>query len=481
MDVSSMATPGADPFLQGGMRGLLAAMEAAGHPCVRVDTALQPHLQIAQHYLAHHARVPACNRSGEEPCVLYQGDGSPMPVLMGLYGSRARNGWLLHGDAAAAAPRLARRLSARLPPVQIQDAPCHQRFRPEGLAALPVLQTTPSDAGPYLTSGLVCALDPDTGQPNVSIHRLRVLDAQRLTIWMLPGRDLDRITQRSLALGKPLPISINIGVPPAVYLTSALSAPFIGAGDSELALAGAVQGWPVALAACKTNGSVCLAASEIVIEAQITAETADEFSDPVLRWAMPEFLGYMGQGRPSLPVVQLTGLWHREGAIYQAFLGPGKEQSELLALPTEAGMIAALQAAFADELEVLDAHYPAAGGGQLLLVLQVRRRHHRPGLPQRLLGAVLERHRLCKAVWLVDDDVDIHSPEDLLWACATRLQPSADLHLRTGEPGFPLDPSQAPGYLAADRALTDKYLLDCTVPPDSSQRFARWTTFVSTP
>jgi gallate decarboxylase subunit C len=481
MPAAPIATPLTDPFLHGGLRGLLAALEAAGQPCLRVDAALQPRLQIAQHYLGHHARSPACSRSGDEPCVLYQGDGSPMPVLMGLYGSRARNGWLLHGSPDAAAQRLSRQLGARLPPVRVEHAPCHQLHRPEGLAALPVLSTTASDAGPYLTSGLVCALDPDTGQPNVSIHRMRVLDAQRLTIWMLPGRDLDRISQRSLAQGRPLSISINIGVPPAVYLTSALSAPFIAAGDSELALAGAVQGWPVALAACKTNDGLCLAASEIVIEAQITAETADEFAEPEQRWAMPEFLGYMGQGRAALPVVRLTGLWHRQGAIYQAFLGPGKEQSELLALPTEAGMIAQLQAAFAGELQVLDAHYPAAGGGQLLLVLQVRKLQPQPGLQQRLLAAVLERHRLCKAVWLVDGDVDIHSPEDLFWACTTRFQPSLDLHLRKGEAGFPLDPSQAPGYLAAEQPLTDKYLLDCTVPPTTGQRFARWTTFAQTP
>lgn len=472
-----------DTQFQSGLRGLLAELAQAGHPALPIGAPLRPHLEIAGHYLAHFATSPACSRSGDEPCVLYEGEGSPMPVLLGLYGSRRRNGWLLHGGGSGGdtAMRLAQMLEARLPPVLVHAAPCHQVRREEGLLALPVLTTTPVDAGPYLTSGLVCALDPDTGRPNVSIHRMRVLDSHRLTIWMLPGRDLDRMHQRALAGGRPLPVSINIGVPPAVYLTSSLSAPFIGAGDSELAWAGAVQGHPVAMARCRSNSAWCIAASEIVIEGEISGETADEFADPVQRWAMPEFLGYMGQGRASLPVVTVSGVWHRRDPIYQAFLGPGKEQSELLALPTEAGLIAQLNAAHGSELQVLDAHHLAAGGGQLLLALRVRKLREEPGTMQRLLNAVISRHRLSKAVWVVDEDVDIHSPEDLMWAFATRFQPGRDLHLRHGEPGFPLDPSQQPGYLDDQRPVTDKFLMDLTAPLADGARFARWTTWMPRP
>ena len=51
----------------------------------------------------------------------------------------------------------------------------------------------------------------------------------------------------------------------------------------------------------KTNGGACLAASEIVVEAQITAETADEFFDPVPRWAM------LLSGLPSVPATNASG------------------------------------------------------------------------------------------------------------------------------------------------------------------------------
>jgi gallate decarboxylase subunit C len=457
-----------------GLRGLLADLSARGHTVVTHRSDLSPKFEIAAHYGDNFATSPASARTGDEPCVLYESNRSPMPVLLGLYGARRRNAALLFGCPRGTASRLAAQITTRIPPVLVARGSCHQTACGDGLAALPVLTTTPSDAGPYLTSGLVCATDPDTGQPNVSIHRMRVLDAQRLTIWMLPGRDLDHLYRKATAAGRPLEISINIGVSPAVYLTSSLSSPFIDRGTSELALAGAVQGKAVELARCKTNAALCIASSEVVIEGEITAAAADEFSDPVQRWAMPEFLGYMGHGRPGLPVIAVTGVWHRENAVYQTFLGPGKEQSELLAVPTEAGMLWQVNRCHAQELQVLDAHYLAPGGGQLVLALQVRKYEERPDTMRRLLDTVVANHKLAKAVWVVDEDVDIHSPEDLIWACATRFQPTRDLCVRSGQPGFPLDPSQALGYLDSQEPITDKYLLDLTAPMAQRTRFARW-------
>jgi 4-hydroxy-3-polyprenylbenzoate decarboxylase len=308
---------------------------------------------------------------------------------------------------------------------------------------------------------------------SVSIHRMRVLDDRRMTIWMLPGRDLERLYLAAIERGSPLPLSINIGVPPIVYFTSSLSTPFIDPGAGELEVAGAAQGSPIEIARCATNAAFCLAQSEIVIEGELLPELAAEHSDPVNRLGMPEFLGYMGKAQPALPTISISAVFHRRNALYQTFLGPGKEQSELLALPTEAGMTALLAQEFADDFELLDAHYLAAGGGQLVLVLKIQKHRDEPGVMVRLRDAVTSRHRLTKAIWVVDEDVDIHSPEDLLWASTTRFQPQRDLYLQSGQPGFPLDPSQAPGYLDAEVAITDRYLMDFTAPVALRARFAR--------
>lgn len=220
---------------------------------VEIDAGLDPHLEIAAHYRAHFAVSPGSPRSGDEPAVLYAGRSARMSVVMGCFGSRTRNEWLLGAQPGDGAKHLALKLGSRIAPRWCDSPPCREQRAREGLDALPVLTTTVDDAGPYLTAGIVCAGDPDRGFASVSIHRMRVLDATRLTIWILPGRDLDHLYEKALDQHRPLPVSINIGAPPAVYLTSCLSAPFVEPGKGELEAAGALLGAPVDIARCATN------------------------------------------------------------------------------------------------------------------------------------------------------------------------------------------------------------------------------------
>ena len=392
---------------------------------------------------------------------------------MGLFGSRQRNDRLLGAKPGQAAPWLAHCLASPVPPIWTAEAACHAEHATEGLKALPILTTTAEDAGPYLTSGVVCAGDPDTGFVNVSIHRMRALDDRHLTIWILPGRDLEVLYRQAVSEGRSLPVSINIGVPPALYVTSSLSKPFVRPGTGELETAGALLQAPIEIARCTTCDTFCIAQSEIVIEGYILGEVADEFSDPETRLGMPEFLGYMGKAQSALPLIAVTGVFHRPDAIYQTFLGPGKEQSEMLALPTEAGMILHLNEALASDMEILDVHYLAPGGGQLMAALRVRKLRESQDLMARTRDAVTARHALTKAIIVVDEDVDIRSPEDLLWALSTRFQPSRDLYVQGRMPGFSLDPSQSIGYLDPHASLTDRYLLDLTAPLTLRPNFRR--------
>lgn len=456
-----------------GLRAVLARLEAAGEPVIYVDLPLDPRHEIARHYLDTFATSPATSRPGPEPCVLYTRAGRGLPVLMGLFGDRRRNRALLGGGTGSTAAFLGGHLDARLAPVRVNAAAAHAHRLEDGLYGLPVLTLTPLDAGPYITSGLVMARDPLTGRPNVSIHRMRVIDRERLTIWMLPGRDLDRIHRAALAAGTPLEVSINIGIDPVVALTSSVTAPFLAAGESELDWAGAIAGAPVAIAACRTHGGLCLAGSEIVIEGRIGAATAPEAEPGGAGFSLPEFLGYMGRAQPSLPVVEVSGVFHRPDALYQTLLGPGKEQSELLAIPIEAGLFRTVGAAFADDFALLEVRLMAAAGGLLCAVARIDKRRERPGMAREVLARVRADHPFTKLVLLVDADVDPWSDEDLFWALTTRFQPSRDLHVSGGARGFPLDPSQAAGYLGGEGPLTDLGVLDLTVPLDQRPRFTR--------
>lgn len=455
------------------MRDALFNLRKNGEKVIEIESALDPHLGIAEHYRRRFATSPAVQRSGEEPIVIYKPAGFNFPVLMGMFGSRRRNEYLLGAQPEQGVHHLAKCFSSPIQPIWISNAPCHEHRAEKNLNALPILTTTSKDAGPYLTSGVVCAGSPEMGFYNVSIHRMRLVDSRHLTIWMLPGRDLETLYHQAVSEGRPLPVSINIGVPPALYITSSLSKPFVKPGSGELEAAGAILQQPLAITRCITSETFCIAESEIVIEGFIRGEMAEEFSDPLCRYGMPEFLGYMGKAQAALPLIEVSGVFHHSDAIYQTLLGPGKEQAEMLALQTEAGVLKNLKQLFKGDIEILDVHYLAPGGGQLMVALRVRKIYECEKLLASIRDSVIACHALTKVVIMVDEDTDIHSPEDLLWAFATRFQPSRDLHIQGRSKGFPLDPSQSMGYLDPHAPITDKYLIDLTVPIQMRSAFMR--------
>jgi 2,5-furandicarboxylate decarboxylase 1 len=58
---------------------------------------------------------------------------------------------------------------------------------------------------------------------------------------------------------------------------------------------------------------------------------------------------------------------------------------------------------------------------------------------------------------VVDDDVDVHNDNDVLWAMATRMQADQDIDILRNGMGAILDPSNRDG-------LTAKMIIDATRP-----------------
>ena len=83
---------------------------------------------------------------------------------------------------------------------------------------------------------------------------------------------------------------------------------------------------------------------------------------------------------------------------------------------------------------------------------------------------------------VVDDDVDIHDPKDVLWAMSFRVNPARDIITVEGTRGYKLDPS-TPEAGREDRAgATDAYSpgvlgIDATKPSitqtEQRERFTR--------
>lgn len=92
------------------------------------------------------------------------------------------------------------------------------------LDKIPILTHYKRDGGKYITSGVVFARDPESGIQNASIHRMMVLDNERLVIRIVP-RNLYTYFQNAQKSGKDLEIAIAIGMDPAILLASTTSIP----------------------------------------------------------------------------------------------------------------------------------------------------------------------------------------------------------------------------------------------------------------
>ncbi|MGQ0840993.1 UbiD family decarboxylase domain-containing protein [Actinokineospora sp.] len=409
--------------------------------------------EVGAAYADAHAGIPATSRDQSEPVVEYTVADVPLaPVLLGLYGDERRvRGWLpgypehVTPDAVRGVPAVAPVAGAR-----VADR------RPPDLTALPALQVTSSDAGPYLTMGLVHA------EGALSVHRMLVLDETRLTVWMVPGRGLAARHERALRRGRPLPVSVNIGAPPAAVIASAVNSRFLPPGTSKLDLAGGLAGAPVTLARAGTQPVDVLAESEIVLEGELGWETADETLGEWVGGSMPEFLGYDGGGRADLPVLTVTGMTVRPGARYQAVIGPGREQSAILGLG--GALSVALSASTPEWATIRDLHFAPAGGGMVLLAVAVAKStpaddHAPSGLAREIFAA----HPFVKLIVFTDPDVDIRVPEDLWWAVTTRTNLAADCVTADGHPPVPMLPSESPAW-QRERPGTGRTYIDATVP-----------------
>ena len=421
--------------------------------------------RVAADFAAHYAGIPANSVARPEPVVCYRVDGRSMPVLLGLYGCAERvRAWLpglpRYTDQAGARTLL----DKSMPPVLVAQPTCRQRVHARvDLTKLPALRATPRDAGPYLTTGVVMAGAPGAEQTSLSVHRMLVLDRDKLAIWMVPGRALRRLHEAAVLTGRRLPVSINVGAPPAAVVASALSSSILP--TDKLHIAGAMAQQPLTIADATSQPVAVLAESEIVLEGYLDGTVTDESLSGTPDISLPEFLGYDGTAQPNLPVLTVTAVTTRRSPRFQAVIGPGREQSVILGL---AGAVSvALTGTDVDWRLIRDLHYSPAGGGMLLLVVAV---HKQSADDDWKLGGIARRifewHGFVKLIVFTDTDVDISSAEDVLWAITTRANLGTDTTTFAGFRPLGMDPSHHADW-SGERGANGgggRTYLDATIP-----------------
>ena len=340
---------------------------------------------------------------------------------------------------------------------------------------VPAPTNTPEDAGPYITMGLAYGSDPETGISDVTIHRFCLQSENELSMWITPGaRHLGVFYEKYEKLNKPMPISISIGLDPAVYLASGFEPPTTPLGYNELACAGAIRQKPVELCNCITIGEKAIANAEYVIEGELMPhERVPEDRSTGTGKAMPEFPGQTGPA-PMVPIIKVKAVTHRMNPIMQTTIGPSEEHVHMAGLPTEASIINMVETAMPGRLMNVYAH--PSGGGKYMAIIQFKKSMPSDEGRQRQAALLaFSAFPELKQVILVDEDVDIFDTNDVLWAMTTRMQADVDIVTIPGVRCHPLDPSNDPAFSPSirDHGIACKTIFDCTVPYDLKEDFHR--------
>lgn len=341
---------------------------------------------------------------------------------------------------------------------------------------VPAPTNTPQDAGPYITLGMCYASHPDSGVSDVTIHRLCLQGKDEISIFFTPGaRHIGAMAKRAEELNMKLPISISIGVDPAIEIAACFEPPTTPLGFNELSIAGGLRSKPVEMAPCLTIQENAIANAEYVIEGEIIPGVrVREDKNSSSGYAMPEFPGYTGPASSECSLIKVKAVTHRKNPILQTCIGPSEEHVSMAGIPTEASILDMVDKAMPKRLLNVYAH--SAGGGKYMAILQFKKSAASDEGRQRQAALLaFSAFSELKHVIIVDEDVDIFDTNDVLWAMNTRYQGDLDTVFIPGVRCHPLDPSQSPEYSARipDNGVSCKTIFDCTVPFHLKEKFKR--------
>ena len=468
------------------LRSALELLESIPGQMVHTDVEVDPSAELAGVYRYVGAGGTVARPTKTGPAMTFENvKGHPgAKVVIGLLASRKRVGYLLNSKPEKLGFMMRDAVKNAIAPVVVDKskAQCQEVVHlatDEGFdirKLIPAPTNTPEDAGPYVTLGMCYASDVETGESDVTIHRLCLQSKDELSMFFTPGaRHLGAFREKAEALGKPLPISISIGVDPAIEIASCFEPPTTPLGFNELSIAGAIRGKAVELAPCVTIDEKCIANAEYVIEGELlVGARVREDQNSNTGKAMPEFPGYTGPANAELPVIKVKAVTHRVNPIMQTCIGPSEEHVSMAGIPTEASILDMVERAMPGRVQNVYAH--SSGGGKFIAVIQFKKTVPSDEGRQRQAALLaFSAFPELKQVILVDEDVDIFDTNDVLWAMTTRMQADVDIVTIPGVRCHPLDPSNDPAcsWSIRDHGIACKTIYDATVPFNQKARFQR--------
>lgn len=386
------------------------------------------------------------------PAILFENvKGSSMPVLGNAFGSMKRlelglemSDFTEIGERIASMTKMdmpsgllgqiknipqLKKMTASFPkpkkggPVQdvVKDKP--------SFSHLPILKTWPKDAGRFITLGLIATRHPETGTRNLGVYRMQILDdTHALMHWQKHKRGAhhgDIAEER----GEKIPAAVIIGGDPATVFAGIAPVP---EGLDKYLFAGITRRKGIETVPCKTVDLDVPAQAEIVLEGYVDpadVRTEGPFGDHTGYYTPPE----------PYPVFTLTCVTCRTNPIYlTTIVGKPVLEDAYIGKVIERSFLPLMKMFHP---EIVDFAMPPSGWFQGFGIISIKKRY--PGQARKVMMGLWGTGQLSltKIFVVVDDDINVHDINDVIWAITTRADAARDTMIIPNTPTDNLDPA----------------------------------------
>lgn len=395
------------------------------------------------------AAVTKRSQKNSESALLFERvKGTDARVVTNLYGSHSR----LCDLVGAPKDRFCRHWNelvegAGSPGPLQRTVPVPSDRHNANLSDLPMITYHGKDAGPYITSALFLAKDPDSGVPNLSFHRSMVVSDDELRIRLGTSHDLAKYQARAEARDEPLEAALLIGTPPEIFLAACSSPPI---DVSEIDVAAKIAKRPIRMYPCNTIDLNVPENVEVVVEGRILPHERRP------EGPFGEFMGfYVPVGDNH--VFEVSEVNCRDGAIYHALLCGSPEDLRPLEAVTAARIYRHVSRMIPGLIEV------SCRPNVMITIMKISKQYKGHGRHALLaaLGSHLDYNKVCI---VVDEDVDVYDLNDVMWAYLTRGRADKRATIIEDVPGFYRDPHQD---------HWGRLIIDATLPWGREEEFER--------
>ncbi|HEX8558603.1 MAG TPA: UbiD family decarboxylase [Pyrinomonadaceae bacterium] len=412
------------------LRSFLELLRREGD-LVEVGAEVDPDLELAE----VHRRV--IGRGG--PALLFTNvKGGRYPVVTNLFGTERRIGWAFgpkpealvrqavhvvesllppkpaalwqHRALALEALKLGTKRVRRAPVAEVVDSPAR-------LDELPVLTTWQEDGGPFFTLPLVYTEHPATGKHNLGMYRMQRFDAGATGMHWQIHKGGGFHYHEAEAAGRPLPVTMFLGGPPALILSAIAPLP---EDVPELVLASVLAGEKIRVADSPVAGHP----HRLVAEAEFALVGKVPPRERRPEGPFGDHYGYYSL-RHDYPVFNVEAVFHRRDAVYPATVVGKPRQEDFFIGDYLQKLLSPLFPLVMPSVRDLWTY--GETGFHSLAAAVVRERYAREALVSafRILGE--GQLSLTKFLLLTDTPQDLRDFPSLLAHVLARFRPESDL------------------------------------------------------